>query len=289
MIKPTWLFLDSNYLCWRAFHTTGGLSYRSTPTGIVFGYLRTMLDLQDVFTTTRLVHCFDKGPPKRLEMYPTYKESRKGKKAKKELTDEEKSTLRSVRNQIIRLRKEYLPEIGCQNICSQYGFEADDVIASLCQELPQGHEAVVISADHDLYQLLSPTVRIYDPKTKKTVSQESFTSEYGIKPSDWIMVKALAGCHSDDIKGIKGVGEKTAVKHIKKELKQSSKVYSKILEGYSAVEKNLPLVTLPFPGTKKFILVEDKIDRAGWEGLSERLGLKSLGVLRRLLPFNTNM
>lgn len=285
-MKPLWLFLDSPYLCWRAFYTTGHLSYKDVPTGIVFGYLRTILDLQDCFTTIRLVHCFDKGKSKRIELYPGYKGSRKTKK--KDLPKDQIMALRSVKNQIIRLRKEYLPEIGAKNICSQMGYEADDVIASLCQSLPEEHEAIIVSADQDLFQLLSNNVCMYNPREKKITTRELFIKEWGIKPDQWVMVKALAGCGSDEIKGIKGVGEKIAAKYLTKELKESSKIYSKILEEFSITETNLPLVKLPFPGIKKFILVEDKLDRAGWEGLAERLGLKSLGVLKRLLPFNTN-
>ncbi|RJQ26094.1 hypothetical protein C4577_04130, partial [Candidatus Parcubacteria bacterium] len=281
----TWLFLDSPYLCWRAYHTTGHLSYNSIPTGIVFGYLKTLLDLQDNFVTTKLVHCFDKGPSKRIELYPEYKGNRKHKS--NDLSEDEIMKLKAVKNQIIKLRKEYLPEIGAKNVFSQYGFEADDVIASLCNGLPEGHEAVIVSEDHDLYQLLNSKIRIYSPRSKKIISEESFKREWGINPSEWVMVKALAGCSSDHIKGIKGVGEKTAVKHLRNELKQSSKVYSKILTEYSITERNLPLVRLPFPGTKDFVLVEDRLSQSGWESLSDRLGLKSLGSLRRLLPFNT--
>lgn len=285
-MRNLWLFFDSNYLCWRAFHSTGELSYKSIPTGILFGYLKALIDIQGLFTTTKVAHCFDRGQSKRKEIYPEYKGTRA--RNRDDLTEEQKTAFRSVRNQIIRLRKEHLPEIGCKNIFSYSGYEADDIIATLCQTLPEGHEGVIISSDQDLFQLLSPRIRMYSPKTKQIITENSFRQEWGIEPKQWVMVKALAGCSSDNVKGIKGVGEKTAVKHLRKELKTSSKTYSKILDEYSTAEKNLPLVTLPFPGCKQFILVEDTIDKIGWEALTDRFGLKSIRSLRAILPFNIN-
>ncbi len=285
-MKPTWLLFDSNYLCWRAYHSTGQLSFGMIKTGIVFGYLKTFIDLQGTFLTSKVVHCFDSGVSLRKEICPGYKKSRKG---GDNSTDEEKELLGEVRKQIKLLRREYLPEIGSKNVFFQPGYEGDDVIASVCQSLPEGSEAVIVSADEDLFQLLSPTVSHFNPTTKKMITDELFKKEWGINPSDWIMVKALAGCGSDEVIGIKGVGEKTAAKHIRGELKANSKVYGAIAKQLDVVQKNLPLVSLPFPGIQQFILQDDKIDKPGWESLTERLGMKSIKNLRSILPFNTNI
>lgn len=281
-MKNTWLILDSPYLCWRSYHTTGHLTYKEIPTGIVYGYLRSLLDLQNLFMTENVVHCFDRGRSIRKEMYPEYKSNR-FKDSEDEAT---KLLMFEAKTQINQLRKEYLPELGVKNVISNRGYEADDMIASVCKNLPDGDKGIIISSDHDLYQLLDERVSMYDPRQKLTVTPKSFTEEWGILPSQWPVIKAMAGCHSDNIKGIKGIGGKTACKFIQGNLKESSKKYKSIIEGEEIWKTNLPLVKLPLDGTEVVSLVEnDKMSRVGWEKLTKRLGMNSIGNLHRNLPF----
>ena len=91
-----------------------------------------------------------------------------------------------------------------------------------------------------MFQLLNKNVRLYDGKTFTTYKK--FTKTSNCTPEQWALVKALAGCPTDNIKGIRGVGEKTAVKIIRGEHKKTLNDYR------SVVEQNLPLVKLPYPG-----------------------------------------
>lgn len=267
-----WLLLDMSYLAYRAFFTTGHLSYNEVKTGVIYGLMRDISNFQADFRTSHFAFCFDVGKSKRIEIDPQYKANRH-----KERPEEEIEALQELRSQLKRMRKEYLTEIGYKNIFWQVGYEADDIIASIVRHsLPAVDEAIIISGDQDLYQLLQPNVTIWHPSRRQTITLQSFRKEYKISPTEWKTVKALSGCSSDNIKGIHGVGEKTAIKYIRNELPKNSKSLKIILENADVKERNLQLVELPYAGTKKFNLVDDAQDTAGWERITQRFGMKSL-------------
>jgi len=267
----THLILDTNNLCHRAFHALGDLSHEGIRTGMVYGVLRDVLYLQDLYATDRVVFCFDRGRPKRLDDCADYKgRRRRG-------TEEEMDARAEVNVQIKRLRTKYLPAIGFRNVFSQAGYEADDVIASVCGDLPEGDGGIVVSTDGDLYQLLSADrVVIWNPRKRKPVTQASFTAERGIGPSMWPHVKAIAGCPSDNIAGVRGVGEKTAVKFLTGRLKSESKAFGRIVADDPLVERNLKLTRLPYPGVDRFALREDEVTPGRWERVARKLGMASL-------------
>ena len=87
------------------------------------------------------------------------------------MTDEEKEAYWDFRQQVAKLRKEYLPAIGFRNILHQQFFEADDVIASVCQYSLKGSQGIIVSSDHDMFQLLAlPNVIMWSPKLNKAVT-----------------------------------------------------------------------------------------------------------------------
>lgn len=267
----TWLVLDSNYLCHRAFYTTGNLSFGDTSTGVVFGFMRDITTLQDQHDTSRIVFCFDHGKSVRTVLCPGYKSSRRA-----ELDDEQQELQRGLRTQIKILRTEILPDLGFNNVFSQHGYEADDMIASVVHNMPEEDRAIIISSDHDLFQLLSARVMMYNPHKQKMTTAKSFSKEYGISPTQWIDVKAMAGCHSDDIPGIKGIGEIRAAKFLSGRLKAESKAFQMIVQGNKIWKRNRNLVRLPYPGTRTFELVRDEFSRDSWRELCDSMGMDSL-------------
>ena len=100
--------------------------------------------------------------------------------------------------------------------------------------------------------------------------------EYGIRPNNWNAVKAIAGCSSDNIPGVKGIGEKTAIKFINGALKQTSKAYIAINEHIGLRLKNNQLVTLPFAGCKSPALMKDEVTRDSWNAFAKKFGMESL-------------
>ena len=143
--------------------------------------------------------------------------------------------------------------------------------------LPKGDRAVVVSSDTDLYQLLSTRVSIWKPHKKEIYTSKDFSRDYyNLDPIQWVQVKALAGCTSDAIPGIPGVGEVTAGKFLRGLLKPASKAYQSIERFQSVWQNNLPLVRLPFEGTMIPKIQTDEVSPDKWRNLAQRLGMKSL-------------
>lgn len=282
MPRPLWLVIDCNYLCHRAYHAIGDLEYNDVPTGVVYGFLRDFIDLCEKFATTRVVFCFDHGPGIREQHLPTYKASRKTKYENED--DVDKKRRKKMREQVQRLRDVYLPKMGYKNVFHAKGYEGDDMIAmAVTNAIPDDHLKLIVSTDKDLYQLLDKRVRIYNPAGKPpyVYTLNKFEAEWGIKPGLWPDVKAIAGCSSDDIGGIAGVGEKTAAKFLRQELGEHTKAYEKITAGGDLWQFNLPLTKLPYQNCPTFPVQDDVIDASRWNK-----GMKLLGITRLDFPGN---
>ena len=265
----TWLLLDCHNLAWRAFHSVGDLEQ-----GVVFGFLKDLQVLLQTLAPGRPVFCFDYGKSLRYDHIPQYKSSRKKQLLK--LTAREKAMREDASKQIELLRTSILSALGFRNVCFQKRYEADDVIASLCLALPKREQAVIVSSDKDLYQLLAHNVRIYNAHASRYVTADTFRAEYGIAPSQWADVKALAGCRTDDIPGIDGIGDKTAAKFLAGRLKSSSVAYGKIIRNNQKWRSNLPLVQLPMDGVIPIELQRDVVTADRWATVARGLDMPSL-------------
>ena len=268
-----WLLLDVSNLAYRSFYTVGDLSYEDTPTGVLFGVSRDILYLTDRFGTYRFVFCFDGDSSHRRKIYPHYKSGRSRKLA--EMCDDEWEARYHLHKQIKRLRDEVLPAAGFNNVFECSGYEADDVIAMICKTYPDENK-IIVSSDQDLFQLLDANTVIYNPMSKLVINEASFIQKYKIHPSKWARVKALAGCSSDDIPGVIGVGEITAIKFLNKELAKDTKAYRAINEFTGMVEIFYKLTKLPLKGCKKFELSDDCLTQEKWDKVAEGLGMNSL-------------
>jgi len=250
----TTLVVDSNFLAHRAIYTMNALSYEDDKTGVIFGFLMQILSYAKEFKTNDIIFCWDSTNSKRKELYPDYKANR----VKEDITEEEEELKLSGYKQFDTLREEVLPLMGFKNVYFQDGYEADDLIATTVG----WHEGefVIITADHDMYQLLD-FADIWNPSSKQLYTYDDFGREWEVAPVDWIDIKSLAGCSSDNIAGIKGVGEKTAAKFIRNELKSTTKAYQKIESARGNVlKRNKPLVTLPFIGTNIYKIKDNKLN-----------------------------
>lgn len=269
-----YLFLDVSYLCHQAFHTVGQqLSHGEIKTGVIYGFLRSLQTMMEYHRTNRFVFCFDYGKSKRKDMYKPYKANRK-----KDWGEKEWDLYRELEGQIRMLRKRYLKQIGFRNVFYYKGYEADDVLAQLTRRVKNGSEYVIVSADHDLFQLIRSNVRQFNPTQKKFFTIQFLKQELGITPDMWHMVKAIAGCSSDNIEGIKGVGEKTAIKYLTGNLKETTKAYEAIesSSGEEIIRRNVKLTKLPLKGLPFFRIREDCFDTQGWKDLLKELGMLSM-------------
>jgi len=264
------LVIDSPYLGHIARFSHGSLD-----NGVVFGFLRQVLTLARRFNTDRFVFAWDSQKSHRRILFNfEYKANRH-----KDLTEEEKQDLQSTYEQFTILRKEVLPRIGFKNIFMQTGKESDDLIATIVHKT-EVDEKIVVSSDNDLYQLLN-FCGLYNLRTKTLYMKEDLKNEYGIAPIDWIHVKAIAGCVSDNIKGLNGIGEKTAAKFLRTELGKNTKAWKTITapENQLTIKDNFRLVQLPMEGTKEIRLTkedfQDEFDLDAFVGVCELYGFRS--------------
>lgn len=136
----------------------------------------------------------------RSQIYPQYKANRQ--KRPDDLTPQEQRILALVRDAGIPIY--HLP-----------GYEADDVLATLARKLEaQGFDVVLVSKDKDLRQLLSPHIRMYDVQADQFTTPQSLRETLGFSPEQAIEIQSLMGDKIDNVPGIPGVGDKTAVELI---------------------------------------------------------------------------
>lgn len=273
-----YLLIDSNYLAHRSFHVMGGLSYRGGPTGVIYGVLRDIQALRDRFATDNLVFCWDHGRSRRELDYRFYKETRRS----RTYTVEQMTALTGLHTQIKQLKETVLPDLGFKNNFYSEGFEGDDIIASICAGFDNGTSATIVSGDSDLYQLLTSRVNYFNPRGSETITRSTFKHRYGIPPTLWARVKAIAGCDSDDISGVQGVGEKTAIKYLKGELDEKCEAFKKIEKAKTFIARNLKLTLLPYEGCPDYDLREQPpISAKTWKSVTMRFGMVSLNKTQR--------
>lgn len=270
----TWLLVDCNNLCHRLFHALPrDMEKDGVLNSVIYGFLRDILYIKRLFLTEDIAFAFDKGVPARAHAYPGYKAGRQT----VERTAVEVAARQELFRQINLLETTYLREIGFQNVFAAEGFEADDIIASVCRDIHLHDRAIIISSDHDLYQCLRPNVCVFHPVKKEMVSEQTFMVKYGVHPRNWADVKCIAGCKSDDIAGIKGIGEVYAAKYLTGKLPRHTQAFQKIAADNNATwKRNQLVVRLPFPGTPAYTLQQEFITSAAWNAFTGRLGMPSL-------------
>lgn len=276
-MKPPLIVLDCHYLCHRAFHSQPrSLEWKGRATGVIYGFLQTIGQLQKEFNSPRIAFCFESKTLKRKAIYPNYKQSRIDKR--EEGDADAKKAYNELTVQIAELRERHLRKIGWRNVFSFEGMEADDIMASIAQNKDTDDEVILVTGDSDLWQCLSSSVNIYQPTKQKLLTVNWFLKTHGFLPSRWALVKAIAGCQGDGVKGVGGVGEKTAIKFIQGKLPDGSKAYQTIMsrEGKDIVWRNRDLVELPFKGCPVAKMLKDEVKNSTWVQTCIDLGFKSL-------------
>lgn len=201
------LIIDGNSIMNRAFYANPKfITSKGMHTGAIYGFINMMMKIKGDLSPDYIVCAFDrKAPTFRHLEYDDYKAGRKK-------MPEELAMQFPVMKEVLRHMAVDILEID--------GFEADDVIGTLSLKAEnEGDEVYVLSGDKDTLQLASDKTKVVI--TKKGVSvvdvydKEKFIEEFGITPTQFIDVKGLMGDASDNIKGVPGIGEKTAFKLIK--------------------------------------------------------------------------
>ncbi len=194
--------IDISSYFYRAFHAIRGLSTsKGFPTNAAFGVTSMLLKVLRDRQPHYLALAMDaKGPTFRHRRYPQYK-------AHRPPMPEELAAQLPFIHKIIRALN--LPALEAQ------GFEADDLICTLTRQAQaQGFRVEIISGDRDLLPLVADGVDMWDPMKEARYDPQAIREKYGLSPQELLEVKALAGDASDNIPGVPGIGEKTAIKLI---------------------------------------------------------------------------
>ena len=205
-MKENIVIIDGSSLLYRAFFAIPHLSDpQGRPTNAVYGFLNMLLKLYSELNPQYVAVAFDKGKYTfRNDLYDGYKATRK------EAPDD-------LRPQFALIR-EVLDCLGI-SVLEQEGYEGDDIIGTLAKNMAaEGYAVDVVTGDRDALQLVTNDVTVY--LTKKGITQmlavtpAVMEEEYGYTPAQVIEMKALMGDTADNIPGVPGVCEKTALKLI---------------------------------------------------------------------------
>jgi DNA polymerase-1 len=202
MTSQTLYLLDISSYIYRAFHAIRGLTNSAGfPTNAAFGVTNMLLKILRERQPQYLALVFDsKAPTFRHHEYPEYKAHRPP------MPHELVMQLPYIQKIIQGLN---LPRLAME------GFEADDLIATLVRQAREKGVAVeIVSGDKDLLPLVAAGVVMWDPMKNVRFGPDTIQEKYGVSPTELVEVKALAGDASDNIPGVPGIGEKTALKLI---------------------------------------------------------------------------
>ncbi|HEX8042167.1 DNA polymerase I [Candidatus Deferrimicrobium sp.] len=190
--------IDGHNVLYRTFFGVPRLTAPDgTPTNVVLGVARILLKILREESPDAVVAVFDsREPTPRHEIYPEYKANRLK-------TPEDLSVQ-------IPVVDEMIDALGVRRL-SVAGAEADDIIGTLSRRAEErGMDVVIVSSDKDMYQLVSPRVKVRDGLKEHTVGEAQVEEVFGVPPGKVPDLLALAGDPSDNVPGVPGIGEKTA-------------------------------------------------------------------------------
>ena len=217
------ILVDGNNLVFRSYFATSysGVIMKNSkgfPTNAVYGFINMINKIIEEEKPEYMLVAFDKGKTFRHKKYDFYKQGRN------ETPDELKMQFPKA--------KEVLDAMGIKHFEID-NFEADDIIGTVSKMVDEEDEfiATIVSSDKDLLQLISDEVDVKLLKQSDFIrmDKEKFIETYGVEPIRMIDIKALMGDSSDNIPGVKGVGEKTAIKYLS-EYKSLDNLYEHIDE-----------------------------------------------------------
>ncbi len=200
--QPKLYLIDGSSYIYRAFFAIGRLTNpQGMPTQAVFGFIQMIRKILEQEKPEHLAMVFDaKGPTFRHDLYEEYKAHRP-----------------TMPDDLI-VQIPYIKEVSRYYglpILEKQGFEADDIIATLAKQAEaKGFEVVIVSGDKDLMQMISPRICMWDTLKNQVFNLETVQERFGTSPSQWVDIMGLAGDSSDNVPGVPGIGEKTAVKLI---------------------------------------------------------------------------
>ncbi|MFT4414149.1 5'-3' exonuclease [Fredinandcohnia humi] len=207
LLKNQVMLIDGMALLFRSFYATAMSGYfminsKGIPTNGIHGFVKHMMTAINTYKPSHVICCWDMGSSTfRTEMYSDYKANRGA--PPEELIPQ------------FDLVKEVVESFDIPNV-GLSGYEADDCIGTLAKQYSQDSEVLILTGDQDILQLLDENISVL--LLKKGIGNyaeyttTNFLEEKGIRPEQMVDLKALMGDTSDNYPGVRGIGEKTALK-----------------------------------------------------------------------------
>ena len=201
--KKTVYLIDGTAYIYRAYHAIRSLSNsKGLPTNATFGFTRMLIKLMEDRSPEYVAMFFDaKGPTFRHKIYEEYKANR------------------PPMPEDMAIQIPFIKEITAGfniPVYEKEGFEADDIIGTFGRMAEAaGFSVVMVTGDKDFMQLVTGNTIIWDPMKDKVIDADAIRKEYGIEPDQMVDVMGLSGDASDNIPGVPGIGQKTALSLIK--------------------------------------------------------------------------
>ena len=265
------VLVDGNNLLFRSYYATaysGNFMKNSKgfPTNALYGFVNMINKIISDEQPEYMLVAFDKGKTFRHDKYEDYKAGRIA------MPDELK--------QQFPIAKDILDQMGIKWFEID-NYEADDIIGTLSKKIDEkdGYEGLIVSSDKDLLQLITDKVIVKLLKTKDHImmDKKTFFEIYGLTPEKMIDIKALQGDASDNIPGVKGIGEKTALKLLQ-DFGTLEDIYfniayikgsaaTKLINGREKAFQSKDLATIYKEVPLDFELEDTKIENGSLEGL----------------------
>ncbi|MDR2761958.1 MAG: DNA polymerase I [Planctomycetaceae bacterium] len=198
LTNKTICVLDSHGILYQLFHALPPMSSpQGEPVGAIYGFVRDLLTLIEKHKPDYFFCAFDMhGETFRTKIYPEYKANRSP------MPDELRPQIQSAREILDAMR---IPSFGI------VGFEADDILATVASQVKeQNGNCIIVTADKDCRQLISPQVSLYNLRKQNFYRAEELQNDWGISPEQVVDFQSLVGDKTDNVPGVQNIGAKTA-------------------------------------------------------------------------------
>lgn len=244
------ILIDGSAIAYRSYFAFGRnplINSRGENTSALFGFINSLNKLIDKFSPTHIACVFDTPKPTfRHKIYKEYKSTRA--KMPDDLADS------------FPWIKEALEGFNIP-VIEMEGFEADDIIGTLAKKAAQeGFEVGMFTGDKDFYQLVDDKIKLLHPKTFEWFDSEQVKKKMGVPPDRIIDMLALMGDSSDNVPGVPGVGQKTALKlleqfdNFEKVLQSADEVKGKKIS--NSLKEHVDLARLSY----KLVTIDCEVD-----------------------------
>ena len=266
MVKNRVLIFDALNVFMRHYVAHPAMSDNGEQIGGIIGFYYNIVNLIEKCKPESVIIVWEGGGSKRKrDLYPDYKKGGRPTKMNRYYEKEELPDTLENRNFQIRTLIGILTNLP---VCQVYieDAEADDAIGYMCKYKLKDKNKIIVSGDHDFYQLVDEDCIIYSPNSKSFINTDKVLEKYGVHPHNFCLAKSIVGDKSDNIPGVPGVGYKKLAKEFKELLTKKDfdnntfglfldndvkhreypkkKIYKSIKDNEKLIERNIKLVRL---------------------------------------------